>query len=210
MPSDSPATETPAAWPLRAWFIAEVLFALSSSSAVFLSPQATATNFAWPIQPVVTAALFGAIYFCALLLMTAGFFIRVWERVRVIVLPSAVFTLAMLLPTFLHLDRFATGSISFAIWLASYVLPPPVFVACYLWQQKQSQPVGSGGHRAVPGPRADVSVRQWRGTGDPVDCGDEFPRGPAGGCAVHLHATHRPRPGRLSHAGSLASDFDGI
>jgi hypothetical protein len=136
--------ETPAAWPLRAWFIAETLFALASSSAVFLSPQATATNFAWPIQPVVTAAVFGAIYFCALLLMVAGFFTRVWERVRVIVLPSAVFTAVMLLPTYLHLDRFSTGSISFAIWLASYVLPPPVFVACYVWQQKRAQAVGIG------------------------------------------------------------------
>ena len=143
-PSGISAAETAAAWPLRAWFVAEVFFALASSSAVLLSPQATATNFAWPIQPVVTAALFGAIYLCALLLMAAGFFTRIWERVRVIVLPSAAFTAAMLLPTFLHLDRFATGSISFTIWLASYVLPPPVFVACYLWQQKRSQPIGYG------------------------------------------------------------------
>src|SRR5262245_8980633 len=119
-------TETPAAWPLRALFVAEVFFALASSSAVLLSPQATASNFAWTIKAVVTAALFGAIYFCALLLMGAGFFTRIWERARVIVLPSAVFTALMLLPTFLHLDRFLNGSISFAICLASYVLQPPV------------------------------------------------------------------------------------
>jgi len=136
--------ESPAAWPLRAWFVAEIFFALASSWAVLLAPQAAATNFAWPIQSVVTAALFGAIYFCALPLMVAGFFTRIWERVRVVVLPSAVFTAVMLLPTFLHIDRFATGTVSFAIWLASYVLPPPVFVACYIWQQKRSQPVGSG------------------------------------------------------------------
>src|SRR4051812_31682249 len=135
---------TAVAWPLRAGFVAEILFALASSSAVFLAPQSTSSNFAWPIQPVVAAALFGAIYFCALLLMVAGFLTRVWERVRVIVLPSAFFTAAMLLPTFLHLDRFSTGSISFAIWLASYVLPPPVFVACYVWQQRRAQPVGAG------------------------------------------------------------------
>ena len=118
--------ETPVAWPLRAWFIAEIFFAIASSWAIFLAPQSAATNFAWPIQPAVTAALFGAIYLSALPLMAAGFFTRIWERVRVIVLPSAVFTAVMLLPTFLHFDRFATGSVSFAIWLASYVLPPPV------------------------------------------------------------------------------------
>jgi len=138
------AKETPAAWPLRAWFIAEVFFALASSWAVLLAPQATATNFAWPIQPVVTAAVFGAIYFCALPLMVVGVFTRTWEHVRVVVLPAAVFTAAMLLPTFLHIDRFSTGTVSFAIWLASYVLPPPVFVACYVWQQQRSQRVGSG------------------------------------------------------------------
>jgi len=136
--------ETPAAWPLRAWFAAEIFFAIASSWAVLLAPQSTATNFAWPIQPVVTAALFGAVYFCALPLMIAGLMTKVWERVRVVVLPAAVFTAVMLLPTFLHLERFSTGTVSFWVWFASYILPPPVFVACYLWQQKRSQPVGSG------------------------------------------------------------------
>jgi len=144
-------TETPVAWPLRAWFAAEVFFAAASSAATLLAPHATETNFAWPIQTVVVAALFGAIYFCALLLMLAGAFTRIWEHVRVIVLPSAVFTAVMLLPTFLHWDRFSTQSVSFALWLASYLLPPPIFVACYIWQQKRSQPVGFGVARPLPG-----------------------------------------------------------
>jgi hypothetical protein len=143
--------KTPAAWPLRAWFAAEVFFAVASSWAVLVAPQATATNFAWPIQPVVTAALFGAIYFSALPIMVAGVVTRIWEHVRVLVLPAAVFTAAMLIPTFLHWDRFATGSVSFAIWLASYVLPPPIFVACYIWQQKRSQPVGFDVTQPLPG-----------------------------------------------------------
>lgn len=142
--------ETPPAWPLRAWFGAEVFFAVASSWAILLSPQASATNFAWPIQPVVTAALFGAIYFSALPLMLAGLFGRVWERVRVVVLPAAIFTAVMLIPTFAHLDRFSTGTASFNIWLASYVLPPPVFLACYVWQQKRSHAVGTGITQPLP------------------------------------------------------------
>jgi hypothetical protein len=149
-PQADPPAETPAAWPVRAWFAAEVFFAVASSWAVLLAPQATATNFAWPIQPVVTAALFGAIYFSALPLMLAGVFTRSWEHIRVLVLPSAVFTAAMLIPTFLHWDRFATGTVSFAIWLASYVLPPPIFFACYIWQQKRSQSVGFGVTQPLP------------------------------------------------------------
>lgn len=154
--------KTPVAWPLRAWFIAEIFFAIASSWAIFLAPQSATTNFAWPIQPAVTAALFGAIYLSALPLMAAGFFTRIWEHTRVIVLPSAVFTAVMLLPTFLHFDRFATGSVSFAIWLASYVLPPPVFVACYVWQQKRSQRVGSG--ITAPLPKLERSFLFANGT----------------------------------------------
>ena len=56
----------------------------------------------------------------------------------------AVFTAVMLLPTYLHLDRFVTGTPAFYTWLASYVLPPPIFVGCYIWQQRRSQPVGFG------------------------------------------------------------------
>jgi hypothetical protein len=144
--------ETPVGWPLRAWFAAEVFFAGASSLATLLAPQATQTNFAWPIQPVVTAALFGAIYFSALLLMIAGLFTKTWEHVRAIVLPSAAFTAIMLVPTFLHWDRFSVGTISFALWLASYVLPPPIFIACYIWQQKRSQPVGFGIAQPLAGP----------------------------------------------------------
>jgi hypothetical protein len=144
------SAETPAAWPLRAWFGAEVFFAVASSWALLLSPQEATTNFAWPIKSVVTAALFGAIYFSALPVMLAGVFSHTWERVRVVVLPAAVFTATMMIPTILHWGNFATGSVAFAIWLASYVLPPLVFVACYIWQQKRSQPVGSGVTQPLP------------------------------------------------------------
>jgi hypothetical protein len=144
--------ETRVAWPLRAWFGVEIFFGLASSFSVFLSPHATASNFAWPIQPAVTAAVFGAVYFSALLLMIASLFTPVWERARVVVLPAAVFTAVMLLPTFLHLDRFSTGSIAFVIWLASYVLPPPVFVACFVWQQRRTARIGSGGAASAPLP----------------------------------------------------------
>lgn len=149
-PQPAALVNTLVAWPLRAWFAAEVFFAGASSSATLLAPQATESNFAWPVQPVVTAALFGAIYFSALLLMIAGVFTKIWEYVRVVVLPSAAFTAVMLVPTFLHWDRFSIGSISFALWLASYVLPPPIFIGCYLWQQRRSQAIGVGITQPLP------------------------------------------------------------
>ena len=136
---------------MRAWFVAEIFFALASSWALLLAPQATETNFAWPIQPVVTAAVFGAIYFCALLLMLAGFFTRIWERVRVIVLPSAAFTAVMLMPTFLHL-----GPIFDRVGLFAHLARELCAAAAGLCRMLhlatgRSQPVGSG----VTQPAAD-------------------------------------------------------
>lgn len=148
--SRSAAPESQVAWPLRAWFGAEVFFGVASSAALFLSPENSAENFAWPIKPAVVAAVFGGIYFSALITMAWCLATRTWEHVRAVVLPAAVFTAVMLIPTILHLEKFLTQSVPFWIWLASYVLPPPIFVACYVWQQRRSAPPGSAVTAPLP------------------------------------------------------------
>lgn len=119
--------------PLRFWFAVELFFAISASISVALSPALTASNFAWTIKPNVMASLFGGFYLSlapvAILLLLA----RRWDMVRVFVIPGMLFTFAQLVVTLLHWDRFAVASGPFVIWFASYLLPPPVFLACYLW-----------------------------------------------------------------------------
>lgn len=132
---------TPIGWPLRLWFVVELFFAISATIAVGLRPAATATNFAWTIKPEVTAALFGAFYAATAPVVFLVLFARAWENVRVFVLPGAAFTLAQLIVTFVHWDRFAVWTGPFNIWFASYLLPPPVFLACYWWQQRRAAPV---------------------------------------------------------------------
>jgi hypothetical protein len=129
------------AWPLRFWFVVELFFALSASSTVALHPAETATRFAWNIQPPVMAALFGAFYVALAPVVVLVLFARRWEQVRVFVVPGALFTFAQLVVTFLHWGRFAHGTLAFQIWFASYLLPPPVFLGCYLWQQRRAGPV---------------------------------------------------------------------
>jgi hypothetical protein len=125
-------------WPLRTWFVVELFFAVAATLSVALAPAQTGANFAWTIQPEVMAALFGAFYAAlapvAVLLILA----RRWEMVRVFVLPGMCFTAAQLIVTLLHWDRFAVGTGPFNIWFASYLLPPPVFLACYVWQQRRA------------------------------------------------------------------------
>ena len=50
------------------------------------------------------------------------------EMIRVMVLPTALFSTAQLAATILHWDKFTVDSTPFYVWLASYVLPPPIFM----------------------------------------------------------------------------------
>ncbi|MDQ4097024.1 MAG: hypothetical protein M3144_04045 [Actinomycetota bacterium] len=129
---------TPVAWPFRVWLGAELLFGLAAVMSVGRKPADTAENFAWPIEPVVMAALLGAFYFAVAPMFVVAMAVRRWEMVRVMVLPAAAFTTAELLATIIHWDRFSVGTGPFYLWLASYLLPPPIYVAAYLWHQRRA------------------------------------------------------------------------
>ena len=133
------AQGTPIALPLRIWLAVEVLFGIGAVTAIGLSPAETETNFAWPIQPVVMAAVLGAFYASSALLFLLPFFAKRWEMIRVMILPAAIFCTVQLVATFLHWDKFSVGSTPFYVWFASYLLPPFIFVAAYLWHQRRAK-----------------------------------------------------------------------
>jgi hypothetical protein len=141
---------TSVAWPLRAWLAVEVLFGVAAIRAVFLSPADTRENFAWPIGSVVMAAVLGGFYLATAVPIVCGVFARRWEQVRVVVVTSIVFTSLMLLTTILHWDTFSVGSLPFAVWLASYVLPPPIFAVLWWWHQRRATTAGSDEARPLP------------------------------------------------------------
>jgi hypothetical protein len=122
--------------PLRAWLAVEVLFGVASVLAIGLAPANTRTNFAWPIQPVVMAAVLGGFYITSAPLFLLPMLAKRWEMIRVMILPTALFSTAQLIATILHWDKFSVGSLPFYVWFASYLLPPPIFVGAYLWQQR--------------------------------------------------------------------------
>ena len=132
---------TPIIWPLRAWFFVELFFGTAASLSVGLRPAETASNFAWTVKPPVMAAMFGGFYMALVPVVILLLFARRWQMVRVFVLPGVVFTFTLLIVTFWHWDRFAIGTAAFNIWFASYLLPPPVLLGCYLWQQRRAAKV---------------------------------------------------------------------
>jgi hypothetical protein len=131
---------TPVAWPFRVWLGVEVLFGLAAVLSVGVSPADTATNFAWPIQPVVMASALGALYFSVAPTFVVAVVAKRWEMIRVLVVPAAIFTTAELVATLVHWDKFSVGTRPFDLWLASYALPPLVYVAAYLWHQRRAGP----------------------------------------------------------------------
>ena len=135
---------TPIAWPLRLWLAVEVLFGVGAVLAIGRDPANSATNFAWPIQPVVTAATLGAFYITSAPLFLLPLFAKRWENIRAMILPTALFSTVQLVATFLHWDKFSIGTIPFYVWFASYLLPPPIFAAAYIWHQRKA------GSRTVP------------------------------------------------------------
>jgi len=137
-------------WPLRAWLFVEICFGLAAMASIALSPQDSATNFAWPIKPDVTAALLGAFYMSSAWVFVLAAFARRWEDVRIMVIPAFLFTAAELVATFLHWDRFSVGTTPFNVWFASYALPPPVFAACFIWQQARARQIPAGPRLAPP------------------------------------------------------------
>ena len=141
---------TAIAWPLRLWLAIEVLFGVAAVMAIGLSPADTATNFAWPIQPVVMAAVLGGFYITSAPLFLLPLFARHWEMIRVMIWPAILFTTIQLIATFLHWDRFSVGTVPFYVWFASYLLPPPIFVAAYLWHQRKASARPSEADSTLP------------------------------------------------------------
>ena len=113
--------------PLRAWLVVEVLFGVAAVLAIGIAPGNTETNFAWPIKPVVMAAVLGGFYITSAPLFLFPLFAKRWEMIRVMILPAVLFSSLQLVATILHWDKFSVGTIPFYVWFASYILPPPIF-----------------------------------------------------------------------------------
>jgi len=108
-----------------------------------VDPANAKTNFAWNVQPAVMAAVLGAYYVSSALLFALPLLARRWEMIRVMILPTALFSTAELAATVLHWPKFSVGTIAFDLWFASYLLPPPIFVALYWVQERRVRQAGT-------------------------------------------------------------------
>jgi uncharacterized membrane protein (UPF0136 family) len=100
-------------------FVAANAFAAAASLVLF--PAGTDAGFFWKISPPIGAAMFGALYLAAGLLVARAALVGLWEPARYLAPMVIVFSTMVLLTTFLHLDRFDDGWRIF-YWLAVYAV----------------------------------------------------------------------------------------
>jgi uncharacterized integral membrane protein len=122
------------------WLAAFIIpFLILAIFALLGFPDDTRHNFAWNIQPPLTAMVLGATYAAGI-----WFFVRViqaqrWRQVRVGFPAIGSFATLLGITTFLHWDRFIHQNPGFVGWTALYITTPfLVFGAWFLQRRMDS------------------------------------------------------------------------
>jgi hypothetical protein len=108
-----------------------VPFLLLAFIILYFFPHLSGERFAWSINPPFMAMFMGAGYIGGAWLFLNVVFGKRWHRVAPGFFPVTSFTIAMLLATLLHWDRFDPGHFPFQLWLGLYVVTP--FLVPWMW-----------------------------------------------------------------------------
>ena len=79
----------------------------------------------------MTALFIGSGYLGGAYMFVFAIFGKRWHRIKAAFPPVTTFTIAMLLATFLHWDRFDINHFPFQLWLVLYIITP--IIVPYLW-----------------------------------------------------------------------------
>jgi hypothetical protein len=106
---------------------------------LYLFPGHTDRLFALTIRPDMTPLIMGAGYISGGYFFVQAFFARRWHTVHLGFLPVTAFTLFMAIATFMHLDRFHHGHVSFYVWIGLYIITP-VLVPLVWYRNSRTDP----------------------------------------------------------------------
>ena len=99
-------------------------FLVAAAFLLLVLPGGTEQHFAWTIDPPITAMLLGSAYAGGIWFFAQVATQRRWHRVRHGFPAVLVFSTLVSASTFLHVDRFHFGHISFFTWVALYLTTP--------------------------------------------------------------------------------------
>src|SRR3954464_16012775 len=91
---------------------------------LFLLPDRTDTTWAWQIRPDMRVIVVGAGYIFGACAVTTLLIRNQWHALNSAIFATWIFSVAMLVATLLHLDRFFVGTLRFYVWFAIYLALP--------------------------------------------------------------------------------------
>ena len=115
----------------RIVLIIVIPFLLLAFLILYFFPDLSGERFAWGIKPHMTALFIGSGYLGGAYMFVFAIFGKHWHRIKAAFPPVTTFTVAMLLATFLHWDRFDIHSFSIptlVVTLHHHALPGTLFV----------------------------------------------------------------------------------
>jgi hypothetical protein len=118
-----------------------VLVLIAAAVILYGMPARTGEFFAWPIKPDMTPLMMGAGYIGGAWFFLRAFFAPRWHHFGSGLLAITTFVWFMGVATFLHMDKFTPGHISFYAWLFLYVVTP--FLIPFLWYRNGRRDSGA-------------------------------------------------------------------
>ena len=130
---------------------------------LYFYPDLSGERFAWGIKPHMTALFMGAGYLGGAYMFVFAIFGRRWHRVKGAFPPVISFTIAMMLATILHWDKFDIHHFPFQLWLILYIVTP--FLIFYLWQRNRRTDPGTAEPDDIEVPLFARRAFFWFGVG---------------------------------------------
>jgi len=102
-----------------------VIAVVPSFYVLTVHPDETATRFAWPLVPTMSAMFFGSLYLAVIYSFTKVTFAKRWHEVEQVLWATFPVLVCLGVVTILHWEKFAHGTARFAIWSLAYLVLPP-------------------------------------------------------------------------------------
>lgn len=149
----APRPYKPMSWPMRLVLAFVAANALAAAASLMLFPADSGAGFFWELTPPISAAMFGALYLVSGLLVARAALVGLWEPARFLAPMVVAFSAAMLLATFLHLDRFDGGE-KLLYWLAVYAVALIAGISFYYRHERGGASWKVAGRRTTPAARS--------------------------------------------------------
>lgn len=123
----SPIRDDRILFPIRIVFALFAVLVVPSFVALYFHPTESATNFAWPLAPRMSAFVFAALYLAVVVGFVRVTFARKWHHVELVAWATLPVLVSLGVVTLLHWSKFTSDPIRFGIWILAYlVLPLPL------------------------------------------------------------------------------------